>query len=77
MLKDKTLQKIQKWRHEHNNLPVFSTKILKMKVEDFCSNLNINLRNKENRGLNGNNLEDVPVNVRSQKAATVHDVLLF
>ena len=47
MLNAKTLQKIEKWRTEHINLPVFSTKIIEVKVEDFCVVLNRNLQRKQ------------------------------
>lgn len=48
-----------------------------MKIEDFCFLFNINLQDKENRGLSDNILEAVPVNVRSQEAAAARDATLF
>lgn len=65
MLKAKTLQKIQKWRCEYINLPLFFVlKIIKMRVKDFCFILNINLQDKENGEINSNILEGVPTKAR-------------
>lgn len=66
---------MEKWTYQFTS--VFSTNIIKMKIEDFCFLFNINLQDKENRGLSDDILEDVPVNVRSQEAAATRDATLF
>lgn len=71
----KKKEKKMKWTYQFTS--VFSTKIIKIKVEGFCFVLYINLQDKENRRLSGNISDDVPVTVRSLEIIAVHNATSF